>query len=254
MFGRTDDCTRCIWKSAMKTRALIKSAISTVALMTSAAEAQNAAVLDKLKAWDAAAPPPERSILVAELERIEKDENASSKLCPATPIAIESVHPITSSRLVFSAILQGQLRNGWVIHTRRPGCSEKDLFRYALFQKPDGSFVGGFVNLGPSHANPTLMRDTSPVAALQAYVAVRKIKPDCDGKDMAMERTRIGKEGKDLGPDVFGVRYTGGWSEIWTFSTCAKRVDVTVEFTADGDGGAYTKSPAGSVKLLDESK
>jgi hypothetical protein len=62
----------------------------------------------------------------------------------------------------------------------------------------------------------------------------------CDGKDMKMGPTRVSSQGADLGPDVYGVRYVGSWSEVWQFETCGKTFDVPVEFTADGDGGAYT--------------
>ncbi|NRD91025.1 hypothetical protein C8024_18580 [Sphingopyxis sp. BSNA05] len=50
---------------------------------------------------------------------------------------------------------------------------------------------------------------------------------------------RIESEAEGLGPDMFGSRYVGSWDEIWPIEMCDRTVEVLVNFTADGDGGAY---------------
>ncbi len=171
-------------------------------------------------------------------------------MCKPKSFEIASVSPITSSRLIFNGILHGQLRNGWIVSALHKGCPESEAYRYMLVEDKDSILSAVFVNLGKSNANPTLMNDTSWQAALVAQGEVTKLAPKCGGKDISMVRTRIDTERKGLGPDVFGVRYVGSWSEVWTFSTCDRTVEVGVDFAADGDGGAYTNIKSSAVRVL----
>jgi hypothetical protein len=94
------------------------------------------------------------------------------------------------------------------------------------------------------------MRDTSMPAALAAHQKAVSLGKSCDGKDLKMGPTRIADESKDLGPDLYGIRYTGTWTEIWRFETCGAKFDVPVEFRPDGDGGAYTNIKADTIKVV----
>lgn len=57
-----------------------------------------------------------------------------------------------------------------------------------------------------------------------------------------------------MGPEVYGVRYTGSWSEVWPITLCGRTVEVSVRFTADGDGGAYNNLKSAEAKLLPASR
>jgi len=62
--------------------------------------------------------------------------------------------------------------------------------------------------------------------------------------------TRVAKEEPSLGADVYGVRYTGSWIEVWPIELCGRTIEVAVRFTADGDGGAYADLKGTEAKLL----
>lgn len=95
------------------------------------------------------------------------------------------------------------------------------------------------------------MRDTSVQAAIAVLAFAKRTNPDCDGSDMTMSSSRVISENEDLGPDIYGVRYTGSWSESWRFAACGNQYDVPVSFTADGDGGAYTNIAGGEITLVE---
>jgi len=129
------------------------------------------------------------------------------------------------------------------------GCPGEDTVRYMVLQLRDKSLRAARVNEGRSLANPTIMRDTSAMAALAALRQAKIVDPSCKGDDMAMGSTRVVSRSKDLGPEKFGSRYAGSWSEVWQFRTCGRTFDVPIDFTADGDGGAYTNVKASAATL-----
>jgi hypothetical protein len=49
---------------------------------------------------------------------------------------------------------------------------------------------------------------------------------------------------------MFGVRYTGDWSEMWTLQLCGRTVEVGLMFTPDGDGGARYQVSESASKVL----
>jgi hypothetical protein len=228
-----------------------KAVLTLAFLLTGApALAQNAQVLERLKAADAAAPAPARAELTAKIVEAAAKRAAAGKGCAPSAIRIDRVDPLTGAGGIFAAVVQGQMRNAWSVMAFEQGCSDPDPMRYIVLQRPDASLVVAPVNRGYAIANPTIMRDTSANAGLVAFRTVQAADAGCKGDGMDMERTRIDRQDPGLGPDVYGVRYTGGWREIWTFGVCGRRVEVPVTFTADGDGGAYSNIEGGSARIL----
>ncbi len=225
-------------------------AVCLAAMLTAPVIAQNQMVIDRIKALDASAPVPSEEAILKDLKITAGAYAEAKKQCPPTALNVKSVAPITGARAILSAVLSGQLKNGWSIMVEQSGCGNERLVRYALVQKADGSLLSVRTNEGKSNANLSIMRDTSASAALGAYAAIKKIDASCAGENPVMGETRIMEESADLGPEIYGVRYTGSWVEIWPFSICGRTAEVTVSFRADGDGGAYTNiAPTGVVVL-----
>jgi hypothetical protein len=169
--------------------------------------------------------------------------------CLPTSAVIENVSPATGVRFVFQGILAGRIRNGWTVVARHPNC-ENDIVRYTMVQDSAGDFSAVRTNRGRSHANESLIGDTWPLALLQAESTLRRANVVCDGRLSVLGVTRVAKEEPALGAEVYGVRYTGSWSEVWPITLCGRTVEVSVRFTADGDGGAYSDLEGAEAKLL----
>lgn len=225
--------------------------ILAVSLLTlsSPAAAQHPLVLQRLTQWNAAAPQPAPAIVQAEIMKAAAVAHQNSGGCLPTSAVVDSVTPATSSRFIFQGIAVGRMKNGWTVTVRHPNCGTTPV-RYTIFQDSSGTLSTIRTNRGRSLANESLIGDTFPLAALQAVATLRKAGAECDVKAATLGVTRVGKEEPGLGPDVFGVRYTGAWSEVWPITLCGRTVDVTIRFTADGDGGAYTNVPGDAATLL----
>jgi hypothetical protein len=223
-----------------------------VAAMASAgtAQAQHPMVLGKLQEINAQAPQPPVEQLRQAVAQTAKAFGEANKTCMPTQVALSDATPATGSRDVLQAVLGGQLRNAWSLYATYTGCPGSEPIRYLVVQKADSSLMALQVNEGRTYTSPAIMRDTSMQAALAALQKARTLSPDCEGKDMKMGPTRIAEQSKDLGPDVYGVRYVGTWSEVWRFETCGRKFDVRVDFTPDGDGGAYTNIKGEAVAVV----
>jgi len=221
------------------------------ALQAGSASAQHPMVLAKLQEINAAAPQPSTDQIKAAIAITAKAFGEANKTCVPTEIVVGEVAPITGARDVLGAVLAGQARNAWSAYVTHGGCEGKEPFRYMIVQKSDGSLVAPLVNEGRTFANPSIMRDTSAQAAIAALQKAKSADAACTGEQMKMGPTRIARQSQDLGPEVFGVRYVGSWSEVWRFETCGKRLDVSVEFTPDGDGGAYTNIKGQDVAIVE---
>lgn len=208
-------------------------------LQAASAGAQHPLVLSKLQELNAAAPQPSAEQLQKEIGVKAKAFAEANGQCVPTGISVREVAAITGARDVLQAALGGLIKNGWTAYAEHVGCPA-GVRRYMVLMKADGTLIAAQVNEGRSFANPSIMRDTSALAALGALQKVRSVDANCDGKDMGMGPTRVAGTSPDLGPDIYGVRYVGSWTEIWQFRTCGKLVDVPIEFRADGDGGAYS--------------
>jgi hypothetical protein len=221
-----------------------------VALIPGAALAQHPMVLSKLQEINAQAPQPAADHLRQAVVATTKAFGAANRSCVPTDVTLSDVSPATGSRDVLQAVMAGQLRNAWSAYAAHQGCPGADPVRYLILQKADGSLMALQVNEGRTNASPAIMRDTSMQAALAAHQKAVSLVKGCDGKDMKMGPTRVTGQSADLGPDVYGIRYTGTWSETWRFETCGRKFDVGIEFRADGDGGAYTNIKADAVAVV----
>ncbi|WBH17263.1 hypothetical protein [Sphingomonas radiodurans] len=169
--------------------------------------------------------------------------------CVPTSTVVDNVVPATSVKFVFQGILAGQLKNGWTVTARHPNCDATPV-RYTISEDKAGVLTTIRTNRGLSLANESLIGDTWPLAVLQATAIARRNAFECDPSGANLGVTRVAKEEPDLGADVYGVRYAGSWSEVWPVELCNRTIEVTVRFTADGDGGAYTNLKSTEAKLL----
>jgi hypothetical protein len=229
-------------------RMFMKSSVAAVlACAASAAVAQNPVVLERLRQMNEQAPQPSIEQVRTAIAATAAAHASAAGRCAPTAIDVTDVSPATGARDILQGVLSGQVRNGWIAHATHTGCPSPGPYRYMVLQRPDGTLVAPLVNEGRGIANPAIMRDTSAQAAIAVFVKVRDIDPACDGRDMEMGPVRVASQSADLGPDVYGVRYTGSWTELWRFTTCGRTFDVPVEFRADGDGGAYTNVKASEI-------
>lgn len=225
--------------------------LTLMAVLPATAPAQHPMVLAKLKEIDARAPQPGAARIEAAVGETLKAMAAARGTCVPQKLAIADVAPATGSRDVLQGVLAGQLRNGWTAYATHGGCPGTEPFRYLIVEKSDGGLLALQVNEGRSFTSPAIMRDTSMQAALVVLQKARSLDSKCEGRDMAMGTTRIAEQSKDLGPQIYGARYAGTWSEAWRFTTCGKTFEVTVHFTPDGDGGAYTNLRGDEVAVVE---
>jgi len=229
------------------------TSIGFVAMFLSApALAQNQMVIDKLTELNAEAPPPAIADIAQAVDQEAKRVADAKKTCAPTAIELEKPVPITGDRSVLNDVIARRLLNAWTIYAKQSGCAAiPEIVRYIVIKKADFSLAVFVVNHGRTNANPTLIRDTFKLAALGGFIAVKKLDSACDPKDLPqLLDMRIAEESADLGPALFGVRYTGTWSEIWRFRVCGRDADVKVDFRPDGDGGAYTNVPGSGVTIV----
>jgi len=214
------------------------------------AHAQHPIVLQKLNEWNEATPPPDNETFKKEVLSTAQSLYSPSAACSTSQVLIEELQPATAERFVFSAVLNRTIRNAWTVIARLPGCDDVPA-RYMIMRNADDSIRTIRVNRGISYAWDSLISDTLPLVRLAALTALKGKGIDCGTEaKFKLGVTRIASEGKDLGGDSFGVRYAGTWSEIWPIETCNRKVEVRVDFTADGDGGAYSHIPGGQVAIL----
>ncbi len=217
------------------------------------AKAQQALVIERLDKENAEHPTLSPSDAeAAVLDKAKRVAGANGK-CVPTGVTLEAPVAITGDPFLFSGILDGSINNAWRVYALLKGCGDALIQRYVVIDMKEGKRVALPVHPGRSLATLKIVRDTSPNAGVQALAVVKRRKPDCDGKDMALVAIQIANEEKDLGPEVYGVRYVGSWTESWKLKTCGIVVDVPIRFTADGDGGAYTNIKGDEVREVTES-
>lgn len=218
--------------------------------LASPIQAQHPLVLQKLNEWNDAAPAPSGEKFEEEIRNTAKEIYGPGDACANSAIIIERVHPATADRFVFNALIRQQMRNAWTLIARLPGC-DADPARYMVMQNIDNSLKTIRINRGISYAPDSLIGDALPSASLAAAAALKRAGGSCEiGEKSKLGVIRIESEEDGLGADLFGVRYVGGWNEIWPIEICGRIVEVLVEFTADGDGGAYYKVPGDQITIL----
>jgi hypothetical protein len=230
--------------------AAMRYALVAAAALAGPAFAQHPMVLAKLQEINVQAPQPPAEQLQQAVAQTAKAFGDANRTCVPTGVALSETAPATGGRDVLQGVMTGQIRNAWTTYVVHQGCPASGPVRYLIIQKADASLMAVQVNEGRTFASPAIMRDTSMQAALAAHQKSTSLGKGCDGKDMKMGPTRIMSQSADLGPDFYGIRYTGSWSEVWRFSTCGRTFDVPVEFKPDGDGGAYTNIKGDAISVL----
>ena len=224
--------------------------LAATCLAASGAIAQQQLVLDKLNELNGKAPLPPMAELETAIATTAKAYGEHNKTCVPTSLKLSELAPITGARGILQAVMAGQMRNAWTVYVDHVGCAGPNPYRYIIMQKPEGSLQAALVNEGRTLANPSIMRDTSAMAAMAALQKGRSLDSGCTGDEMDMGPTRVVEQSQDLGPEIFGARYVGTWTEVWQFQTCGKKFDVPIQFTPDGDGGAYTNIKHDAVAVV----
>jgi hypothetical protein len=213
------------------------------------AHAQHPLVMQRLTELNAAAPPLSQQVLTAQVTTAAEKLYADRPGCVASGLVLDKPASAVAERSVFTGALNRQLRGGWTVLARHPACDPAPV-RYMVVQDAGGAFRTFRVNRGQSHAHESLIGDTWPLVILSAEAFLARAKIACkDGKAAKLGVTRIADE-SELGPDLFGVRYKGSWTEIWPVEICSETLDVSIIFTADGDGGAYTNIKGDQIRRV----
>ncbi|RIV89128.1 hypothetical protein [Aurantiacibacter zhengii] len=224
----------------------------TLIFFANPAGAQHPIIVQKLTEWNEAAPSPDNALLEQEVLTTAAEIYGPDGGCQDTQVALRDVRPATADRYVFTGVLNGTLRNAWFVTASLPGCDNAPV-RFMVIRDADEDLRTIRVNRGDSIAWDSLFVDTLPLARLGALATLRSAGVGCATEaSHTLGVTRVANEGSDLGPDVFGGRYAGSWSEIWPITICERTVEVFIEFTADGDGGAYTRVSGDQSKLVSE--
>ncbi|MFB0873418.1 MULTISPECIES: hypothetical protein [unclassified Sphingobium] len=213
-------------------------------------DAQHPMILARLNEWNAAAPVPADEILKTEI-RGEAGEIYGGKAdCNSSDIAIDTIEPATADRYAFNAILRKALRNAWFVTAKLPGCEQAPM-RFMVLQNADNSLRTVRVNRGISYAWDSLIGDTLPAAQLAATIALERAGVTCSSNEKTiLGVTRIAVGEASVGKNVFGIRYSGSWTEVWPIEACKRTVEVSIKFTADGDGGAFTQILGDKTRIL----
>jgi hypothetical protein len=234
---------------------MLKSIIFVAAAGVSAATpaaAPDAEFARFVEATEAATPPPAAAEIDAGAIEILQEMARKNGGCVPTGVAMEPPQRAAATRLVAQMVRSGQIRNGWTAYGRPAGCAAPSRVRFIILRRSTGELLVRVVNIGESIASPSLMRDSSAIAAAAAFAAVHKAHPDCAAPEATkMDRSRVVGKSSDLGPDYHGARYAGSWQEAWTFTVCNHRAEVPINFIADGQGGANWNIHADRAKLLD---
>lgn len=227
---------------------IYRTILALAATLPASVAAQHPLVLERLRNWDTAVPAPKTEVAAAEVTKAAAAIQKRGGGCLATSTIVESITSATGVRFVLQSVIAGQIKNAWTIVARHPNCGE--VVRYTMVQDNGDNFSVIRTNRGRSHANESLIGDTFPLAALQAAATLNRAGTRCDPQSATLGVTRITKEEPDLGPETYGVRYSGSWSEAWPVALCGRTIEVGIRFTADGDGGAYQDLKGIEAKLL----
>lgn len=221
-----------------------------IAFLSTPSNAQNPIILEILDKWNNAAPAPNETEVKTEIRTKALEVYGSSEVCKKSAIAIDHLESAAADRFSTNSLIRGAIRNAWFVTARIPGCDSVPV-RFMIIQNNDKSFKTIRVNRGVSNAWDSLIGDTLPLARLAAVAAVHRTGHKCEGVEQStLGIMRIASEDANLGKSVSGVRYTGKWAEIWPIQVCGKTVEVYIEFTADGDGGAYSNTKGAQHRIL----
>lgn len=160
--------------------------------------------------------------------------------CAPARITLGPLEPVSLDGSITAMIEKGQIENAWLVSVKLDDCPPADPIRVLLFRSADGRKLQGvFAGQGESLAWPTLSRAALRATVAKAVARLRLADPKCAPRELTPVAVRIADRSADLGPNVYGIRLKGSWSEVWAFEPCGHRIAVPIRFTTDGKGGAH---------------
>lgn len=212
--------------------------IGMFAAIASAAQAQDSDYTTFAEQTNIAVPiPPPEHMTAAALLTLQV-LGRQQGTCVPTGIRLEAAETAIAEAIITQGVRGGQLKNGWTVYGYPEGCDIGEPTRFMILRMADDSLRAVPVNRGRTLANPSLMYEATVAAAGSAFSHITIADNSCTVDRVSMGPTRIADRGTDLGLNFHGVQYSGSWREVWTFTVCDRTVEVPINFTADGLGGA----------------
>ncbi len=217
-------------RATFRILALFASGCPAVAL------AQSQQLIDTVDKFAAAHPAPSTAELAPRaLEAFRQRARADGRCLPRA-VSVGAPASALLTMLVAQRRVAGEILSAWTSVVRPSGCSDDRPGRFIIYRQNDGSLDVQLMSMGEGIALP-LQQDLFLLVGGFAYAKLNSIKGGCAVDKLRFESTRIAARSDDLGPDVYGARFRGSWSETWTFSGCDRLVEATVAFVTDGEGG-----------------
>ena len=215
-------------------------------LLAAPAAAQDQADLARWAATNRAVPPPSPAAAtpaaVAAAQGLARDTHG----CVPKFVALGPLRPATADPVAAGGIRDRQLQNMWLADGTASGCGAPLKLRFVVMRLADGGLRVLVVNEGESLASVALTQDAMRAALGAARQTFAATDAACkvDASTLSLGPTRVIARSADLGPETYGVRFAGTWSEGWRFVACGHTVEVRVDFRADGEGGAFISTPS----------
>jgi len=231
-------------------------ALSLALLACSApSSAQTAEALAFFKDVNTKTPAPPRDMLSALLtDAFEQAHRMNPQICVPSSIAMSDVKPATADASVWAGIRNGQLKNAWTVRADMQGCpvtfANYIVLRFSAEPTGKPAFREIISSRGTTHAGFSLSKDATMGAMGAVAANAEKITPNgqpCTEQPVFGIREMV--DDRKAGPDIYGVRFTGAWTEKWHFQLCAHDIAVPITFTADGQGGAYYHTDVRAVEV-----
>lgn len=230
----------------MVRRRLHSAIIAAVVLSWAApAAAQAPEALQRWAAINAAAPAPSADLARAAITAAQAD-------CSAAGASLGVIEPVTAWPRVDAAITAGQLVNAWAVTIQRVGCPPQNAWaRYILLQDASGGLTAQLVHVGRSFVDLDSMAGGVMTKAMRtAGAAAARDIPGCSSELVArtgaLDRIDL-IDDTAVGPDRYGLRYSGTWREAWVFGICGRTLTVIMDFEGTPDGLKATPAPWASL-------
>ena len=173
---------------------------------------------------------------IAEVLRADAERRGG---CFPLKVKLGPMRPVTLDNFITQGILAGQIENGWLVSASVQNCPADDPARILVIRAADGKTVNAFYDgRGEGLAWPSLARGALPAILRPALARLALADKRCQPTSLDPVAVRVQTRSADLGPERFGLRYKGSWTEVWSFAPCGHRIAVPVTFTPDGQGGA----------------
>lgn len=213
------------------------------ALARSAQEVAAQAALNELL------PVPEAGRVSTAILKRMQDELSAAGECVPTSITLGPIRIASATRMAVDGLRLNQLRNMWTVTATSRGCPGFVPVNWIVaLMGNDELFVRRY-STGDTVSWVSLITDSQSMIAAQAVAVLQAKGPmACKSDDpISIVKREMGEPTGDLGPDFYGVRYRGGWREIWTYRACNRDLVVPITFRADGNGGATWNAEIGTI-------